>query len=92
MAANILSKFLLFYFISYKFGIDTQKKTFFCLISNQSVYLASSQLICWRCDPCPNPHDNSSAFVTAVTCTSSQASCVVRLMSKQSKLFRFFLH
>lgn len=62
-----------------------KKKTFFCLISNQSVYLASSQLICWRCDPCPNPHDNSSAFVTAVTCTSSQASCVVRLMSKTLK-------
>jgi hypothetical protein len=40
--------------------------------------LGSTQLKCWRCDSCPEPHDNSSSSVTAVTCSSSQTICVVR--------------
>lgn len=33
--------------------------------------------MCWQCSSCPEPFYNSSA--TAVTCTSTLASCVVRL-------------
>ena len=39
--------------------------------------LGSAQLICWRCDPCPEPHDNTSSSVSAATCTTSQTICVV---------------
>jgi hypothetical protein len=57
-----------------------QKKTEFLFFEKiENFHLGSSQLICWRCDPCPNPHDNSSALVTAVNCTSTQIYCAVRL-------------
>ena len=49
---------------------------------------ATSQLNCWRCDPCPEPHDNSSSLVSAAPCTSSQTVCVVKL---EKKYFRRFL-
>jgi hypothetical protein len=40
--------------------------------------------MCWQCDPCPDPFDNSSSLVEAVTCTINQTTCVVRLLSKEN--------
>ena len=37
----------------------------------------SAQLMCWRCDPCPSPHDNTSSSVSSATCLSGQNYCVV---------------
>ncbi|CAF0816451.1 unnamed protein product [Rotaria sp. Silwood1] len=51
--------------------------------------LVSTQLICWRCDPCPEPHDNTSSLVSAVTCTSSQTICVkntVRVLNRAAQI------
>ncbi|CAF4973980.1 unnamed protein product, partial [Rotaria sp. Silwood1] len=49
----------------------------------------SGQLICWRCDPCPEPHSNTSSLVSAVTCTSSQTICVkntVRILNRAPQI------
>ena len=52
----------------------------------------SAQLQCWRCDPCPDPHDNSSSQVQQVTCTVAQTVCVVSsntILNEQKKKLLF---
>ncbi|CAF0830956.1 unnamed protein product [Rotaria sordida] len=53
------------------------------------VKLVSTQLLCWKCDPCPEPHDNRSSLVSAVTCTSSQTICVkntIRVLNRAAQI------
>jgi hypothetical protein len=61
----------------------------FLLMSIFSFNFGSAQLSCWKCDPCPDPFDNTSSLVSAVTCTSSQTACVVRLIPKNIFLNHF---
>ncbi len=44
------------------------------------LYLGSAQLLCWECNPCPDPFDNSSSLVSVGVCTVAQTVCVVSLL------------
>ncbi|CAF4674460.1 unnamed protein product, partial [Rotaria socialis] len=49
----------------------------------------SAQLICWRCDPCPEPQNNQSSSVSVVSCTSYQTICVkhtVRILGRAPQI------
>ncbi|CAF1956522.1 unnamed protein product [Rotaria magnacalcarata] len=61
-------------------------KTLISLLFLSILYfnLASAQLLCWQCDPCPDPFDNSSSLVSLATCTSSQTICVKNTISTPS--------
>ncbi|CAF3144674.1 unnamed protein product [Rotaria socialis] len=61
-------------------------KTLISLLFLSILYfnLASAQLLCWQCNPCPDPFDNSSSSVSIATCTSSQTICVKNAVSTPS--------
>ncbi|UJR09857.1 hypothetical protein I4U23_014079 [Adineta vaga] len=51
----------------------------------------SSQLQCWRCDPCPDPHDNSSSITSVVTCSAAQIVCVkniIRVLGRETRIVK----
>ncbi|CAF3712604.1 unnamed protein product [Rotaria sordida] len=67
----------------------SQFLTLYLLLSIVYFNYGSGQLICWRCDPCPEPHSNTSSLVTAASCTSSQTVCVkntVRVLNRAAQI------
>ncbi|CAF2766327.1 unnamed protein product [Rotaria sp. Silwood2] len=69
--------------------ISSHFLTLYLLLSIVYFNYGSGQLICWRCDPCPEPHSNTSSLVSAVTCTSSQTICVknsVRILGRSPQI------
>ena len=78
--ANQVSQIFITILILSVFYVQFGKKTKFNIEWKSFWVILGSALICWTCDPCPEPFTNTSTTtsIRAANCSSSNTICVVR--------------